>query len=757
MYTGFVAATLLLLQSAPAEVANPRQVVNAPRLEADVTIDGVLDEAVWQQAAVLTDFRQYEPVDGRPAQERTEVRVWYAPDAIYFGVHAFDSQPSTIRATRADRDNIGGEDRVIIYLDTFHDRRRAFLFGANPLGVQMDGVRAEGASSAGRMFGGGNDLNPDYLFESRGRITDDGYVIEFRIPFKSLRYPSADVHTWGLQIERVTQRTGYTDTWTDVRRGAASFLVQAGTLSGLTDLHRGVVVEAQPFVTAQSVGALGTDDRFARGSLKSETGLNARLGFTSISLDATINPDFSQVESDAGQVTINERFALFFPEKRPFFLEGIELFGTPNQLVYTRRIVDPIGGGKLTGKIGSIGVAHLTAVDNNVDEAGREALYNVTRLRRDFGRNSVAGLTVTDRNVLDGDAYNRVAAADTRIVFKELYFAEFQYGRSWTRENDVNTNGAIWKAEVDRTGRMFGFNYSITGSEDAFRADAGFVNRTGIIDAHAFNRLRFYGRPNALIETVTLNLAPSWIWDYDDFGDGAIEGGADLNAQVRLRGGWEVQGSIGREFVNFLAADYAGYTFEDGTAFSPLDRASGMQARLEIGTPTYQKFDASVEYAQGKVPLFVEGARGFGRELSLSASLRPTTAWRVDVSSGYQKLRRDFDDSEFGRTIITRAKVEFQPTRALFFRAVGEHRAERQSALRDPRTGAPLYIGGELAAAEESNGLRVDLLASLEPTPGTVAFFGYGSTLAGNDPLILRDYRRQADGFFIKLAYQFRR
>ena len=758
MYTGIVAATLLLMQgSAAGATADPPSVVSAPRVNAEVKIDGVLDEAVWQQATVLTDFNQYEPVDGRPALERTEVRVWYAPDAIYFGVHAYDSQPSTIRATRADRDNIGGEDGVVIYLDTFHDRRRAFLFGANPLGVQMDGVRSEGAANAGRRFGGGNDLNPDYLFESKGRVTEDGYVIEFRIPFKSLRYPSTDVQTWGLQIERVTQRTGYTDTWTPVQRGAASYLVQAGTLTGLSDLHRGVVVEAQPFVTAQATGAVDANDRFRRGRFEPETGINARLGFTSVSLDATINPDFSQVESDAGQVTINERFALFFAEKRPFFLEGIELFGTPNQLVYTRRIVDPIAGGKLTGKVGSIGVAHLTAVDNNADADGREALFNVTRLRRDFGSNSLAGLTMTDRSLLDGDAYNRVVAADTRIVFKQLYFAEFQYGRSWTRDNGDNTNGAIWKAEVDRTGRLFGFNYSINGTEDAFRADAGFVNRTGIVNAHAFNRLRLYGAPNALVETVTFNFNPSRVWDYDDIGGEALEGDQGLSADLRLRGGWNIDASFGHGFVNFEEADYVAYTNGSGVAFDPLDRVSGFKGDMSINTPTYQKFDAGVRFGQGKVALFREGGRGWGREFEVEASLRPSTAWRVDLSSGYEQLWRDIDDSEFGRTILTRAKVEYQPTRALFFRVVGEHRAERQSAARDPRTGEALYIGGELAGAEEANGFSFDLLASLEPTPGTVAFFGYGSTLAGAEPLGLRDYRRQADGFFVKLAYQFRR
>src|SRR5690606_18681200 len=152
------------------------------------------------------------PMDGRAAAQRTEVLVWYAPDAIHFGIIAHDDQPDAIRATHADRDNLGDDDHVIIYLDTFLDRRRAFLFAANAMGVQADGVRTEGASGAGRAFGGNIDFSPDFQFESRGRITDTGYAIEMRVPFKSLRYPASSAPmSWGINVERKTQRTGFTD------------------------------------------------------------------------------------------------------------------------------------------------------------------------------------------------------------------------------------------------------------------------------------------------------------------------------------------------------------------------------------------------------------------------------------------------------------------------------------------------------------------------------------------------------------------
>lgn len=752
--------TVMTALAAPAQA--PRDAVTIPRLEAEVRIDGSLDEPVWEQAARLTDFRQYEPIDGRPAVERTEVLVWYSPQAIHFGIRAYDSQPGSVRATQADRDNIGSDDRVTIYLDTFDDRRRAFFFAVNPLGVQQDGVRTEGAGSAGRTFGGNVDTSPDFHFDSRGRLSAEGYVVEVRIPFKSLRFPGSGPQRWGLQVERHVQRTGYTDTWTDVRRASASYLVQAGAIDGLHDLERGVVIEAQPFLTVNAPGARDfAASRFERGDVEPDVGANLRVGFTNLSLDATINPDFSQVEADAGQVTINERFALFFAEKRPFFLEGIELFATPGQLVYTRRIVDPIAGAKLTGKFGRFSVAHLSAVDEDVDAEGREALFNVTRVRRDLGSNSQAGVTLTDRTVLDGDAYNRVLAGDARIVFGRLYFVEGQWGGSWTRaEAGPELSSAIWKAEFDRTGRSWGFNYHLDGIGESFRAQAGFVNRPGVVSARGMNRLTYYGAEGALLETAQVFLGANRLWQYGDFGrQGAIEGGENANSEVRLRGGWQVELNLNRVFVDFLPVDYDRYAVQRGggvAPFTPLGGVSGPGWQLEVSSPTYRRFDASLEVGRARTPIFDEAGAGTSTAVELDLDLRPREDVRLGLSADYRILYRDRDDSEFARAIIPRLRAEYQPSRPLFFRVITEYRAERRAALLDPRTGEPLLRDGALVPAARNNGLRLDLLASYEPSPGTVAYLGYGSSYA---ELLVTERRRLVrvnDGFFLKIAYQFR-
>lgn len=762
-------ALFLLLQSiqplSPAPPEKPAVVegrgaptATIPRVEETVQVDGRLDEPAWSRAVRLGGFSQYQPVDGRPAEERTEVLVWYSPTALHFGVVAYDRDPSSVRATVADRDNLTRDDTVTIYLDTFNDKRRAFFFTVNPLGIQEDGVRSEGAFNAGTMYGGTSDKNPDYQWDSKGMLTDTGYAVEIRIPFKSLRYPGHGPQRWGINVERIVQRTGYKDTWTDVKRAGSSYLAQAGGIDGLHDMERGTVTEVQPFITTANNGSRTGSGAFERGNTDFDPGLNVRLGLTNMSLDATVNPDFSQVESDAGQVTANERFALYYAEKRPFFLEGIELFSTPNQLVYTRQIVNPLAGGKLTGKFGKVGVAFLT-VKEKEDEGG--ALFNIARVRTDLGSDSTVGVTYTDKTADGG--YNRVLAADSRIVFGKLYYVQGQIGRSWSEQSGVATGAPVWLAEFDRTGRAWGFNYKLSGFGKDFSAASGYVPRSDIVEFHASNRFSFYGARGALVEQVTVFFGPQRLWRYDDFGQSApLEGEDQAHLSLNLKGGWQTRATAGRGFVRFGADDYAGYAVAglSGTeGFRLPAKLDGLAAfGLSVTSPTFRTFNASVEAERSEVAIFDEASEGRETSLEGTVGMRPTQSVRAEGTLTYSRITRARDDSEFARTIIPRLKVEYQPTRALFFRAVGEYRSERRAALLDPWTGARhLIVDGELADAARSNTLRLDLLLSYEPTPGTVAFFGYGATLGTDRVLSLRDLRRESDGFFVKLAYQFRK
>jgi hypothetical protein len=417
--------------------------------------------------------------------------------------------------------------------------------------------------------------------------------------------------------------------------------------------------------------------------------------------------------------------------------------------------VNPKAGAKLAGKFGQLGVAHLTAVD---ETEGADAWFNITRLRRDFGTNSIAGLTFTNRD--QTGAHNRVLAGDFRYVWS-LYYAQFQYGRSWTSNGAEARTAPIWQAEYDRTGRTWGFNYLVKGQGEGFDAQAGFVNRlrSGVVFGQAFNRLTHYGARGAMLENLTVFFGPERTWLYDSFGfKPGLEGREQLDATFQLRGGWELNGHLQREFVNFQEATFAGYTVGSaaGPGYRPDDEFSGFLWQTRVTTPTWQQLGAVLTYQRGRVGIFEEGATGTGWFVNGTLNLRPTSTVRISATGTLFRLDR-LDGSEFARSTIPRLKLEYQPNRSLFFRVIGEYRSERRAALLDPASGNPLFVAGLAQPATEFNGLRVDLLASFEPTPGTVAFLGYGSSMESDRELNWSRLERVNDGFFVKLAYQLRR
>ncbi len=770
-----LAPLLLALLQAPAD---PRPVYNGrlrqldvaiPRRDTTVTIDGRLDEPVWQQAALLDGFSQYRPVDGRPAEDSTQVLVWYSGDAIYFGIRAYEGHGRVVRATLADRDNIDADDRVQLLLDTYDDHRRAWLFAVNPLGIQEDGVWSDGVeASAGGPQAGGRfdatiDLNPDYVYQSRGRVTDWGYEVEIRIPFKSLRYQSADPQHWGFQVVRVIQHSGYEDTWTPAVRANASFLIQSGRFSGLTQMHRGLVMDATPEVTAKVNGAPGASKYVYKGG--TDVGGTLRWGVTeNLSLSATANPDFSQVEADVGQVTANQRFPLFFPEKRPFFLEGLEQYDTPNRLIYTRRMTQPLAGVKLTGKVGTTNIAYLGSVDDRSESAtGDNPIYNLLRVRRDLGASSTVGLVYTDR--VEGSAYNRVLGSDFRVIWKKLWFTQLQAVESWTRDAAGARAGLMWDATlVDRTGRSYGNHAELQGVSPDFSSSSGFVPRVDMVVGRFFNRFSWYGRPGALVEQFSTFTGIVPLWRYDDFfkAKSTIEGDVETQWTANLRGGWGANMHIADAEQVFDPRLYAGYTSDSVTPFAVPHGLYGLwSVNGGINTPN-RALVGALNLGYGAVPIFVEAARG--RQVNAAAEItwRPTTAIRIDALWQYQRITRARDGSRESIANIPRLKLEYQVTRDIFFRYVGQYFAQQRAALVDPRTGLPLVLDATATARVgpsgdvKQNDFRSDFLFSYKPTPGTVFFLGYGASLAEPDAFQFQGLKRSGDGFFVKLSYLFR-
>lgn len=750
--------------------------------DAGVDVDGRLDEPAWAEAPLLTGFTQFDPVEGVPATQRTEARILVTDDAIYFGVEAFDDRAGGTRATLGDRDSFArSDDYVRFVLDTFDDRRRGYVIMVNPLGVQQDGLWLVGGGGRDRRFGPPIDWNPDFVWESEGRVFDWGYSVEVKLPFKSIRFPEVPLQDWGLQIERRIARNGYGESWAPVTANVANAMEQFGKLTGLANLDPGLFLELNPVQTFTKQGAW--DDELGglrRGGLAGDFGLNATYGITSnLTLDGTYNPDFSQVEADAGQIAVNERFALFLREKRPFFLEGTEIFGLPRQLIYTRSIVNPVAGAKLTGKIGSFNAGYLGAVDDvadpDADEGTANPVVNLFRLRRDLGAASNMGLVYTDRTY-HRDRYNRVAGLDARLQFARRYTATVLAAGSRTGNGEAGdaVGGSLVTARLDRSGRNFQFGAEFSDVSDDFRARSGFIRRTGTAQLQSRASYNFRGRPGDFVERWGPSVEFQGFWDHDDFWArrGVEEARVQLGGSVSFRGNVTVFGNYGRSYFEFPREEYGGLVHEGahGVAESFYPDQSQFQG-LPSGTVFFwiNAFDrarGNLRVTRSDTPLFdfrtgtpVDVARSWSGDASLN--LFPTTRLRAELGARHTVLRRKRDGSLYSEATIPRIRLQYQFTRALYARAIAEYASQHRGALRTPEAGLPLsYCTDDSCSAlegSEANDFSVETLLSYEPTPGTVFFVGYSRRMADLERLRFRDLRPEADGLFVKMSYRFRR
>jgi len=745
--------------------------VTVPRLEDEARIDGVLDDAAWARAAVLTGFSQYQPVDGLPAEDATEVLIWYTPGGVYLGIRALEPHGS-VNATLADRDRIFGDDYVQILLDPFHDGRRALVFAVNPFGVQADGTQSEEERSRAGMFAAEEtsarvDLSPDYIFQSAGRLIDGGYEVELHVPFKSLRFPSEQPQTWGINVVRRVQHSGQTQTWTPARRGETSFLAQGGSLEGLEGIRRGLVMDLNPVVTSQTVGAAGATGGWEYDRQASQLGVNARWGITTdLTLNGTVNPDFSQVEADAAQIQFDPRLALAFQEKRPFFLDGAEQFSSPGGLIYTRRIVDPAVAVKLAGLVAGADVGYLAAVDGEALSAtgADRPVYNILRVRRGVGERSTLGFTYTDR--LDGSNYNRVASVDGRLL-SGAYTLGMQLAGSRTRRFGATTTAPMWSVSLTRAGRERGFSVSTTGLDPDFRAGSGFVSRGGVATVSITPRLTRFGAPGAVLESWGTSITANGVWLYDRFlAPSPDEAKLHFNNSFVFRGGWNLGASFLLEQFRLPPGLYDGYAIDLGTDTVPFvgrPAINNYDFVLTIGTPEFPTFAANGFVLLGRDENFAEWAPGYLLWTELSATWRPTERVRIEGTYNETRVARPGDWSVVSLNRVPRMKVEYQLLRSVFVRVVGQYVAQQQDALRDDgRTGRPLLVydagSGTYApvGASTENDLQLDWLFSYQPSPGTVLFAGYGSSLAEERAFRFDRLTRSRDAFFVKLSYLFR-
>jgi len=747
--------------------------VQPPRLEQTITIDGVLGEAAWGEASVLTGFSQFQPSDRLASADSTEVLVWYSPSAIHFGVRAF-APPGVTNARLSERDKITADDYVEIILSTFNDGRQAFVFAVNALGVQADGTINEASSSSGGARTG-VDLSANFVYESKGRVTEYGYEVEVRIPFKSIRYQSQNVQDWGLQLVRRVQHRGHEDTWTPARRDAASFLAQAGRLRGLRDLRRGLTVDLNPSVVAFSNGSRKADDSWSYDPDGPQYGGTVRWGVTNnLTLNGTINPDFSQVESDVVAFQYDPRQALFYPERRPFFLEGIENFAVGNNLIYTRRIAQPDVAAKLTGKAFGTNLALLSALDDRItSRSGTERpLFNILRGTRDLGRQSRLGFTYTDRT--EGDDYNRVTGLDARFVARKIWSLSMQGALSFTGLDTTRTTAPLWAANLVRQGRRHIFSARINAIDADFESHSGFIGRRNVVDYQVSNSWTFFRPRGSLVETWGFTVRGQGTGPYDAFVNGRASQDRKLHivGNSALRGGWRINGGFFFENFGFDPLLYGNYYVERSLAGGAKDtvkftaagdpRLHNVDLTVTVQTPQWGQVFGDVNYIVGKDENFDEWQSAMIHIVTANLHWRPTDQLRVDGQYQHQEFNRWDDGSTVSIRKVPRLRVEYQATRNIFFRMIGQYDTQEKLDRRDDgRTNDPLLVRNANGTYSRLSGfkrnlVRADWLLSYMPTPGTVFFFGYGSSMVEPEPLKFRDLTRSTDGFFVKWSYLYR-
>jgi hypothetical protein len=579
-----------------------RPTVRPTKIETPPDIDGQLDDAVWQRAAKITEFTQEAPVEGAPATEDTEVYLAYDNNNLYFGFYLHYSDPSIMRANRVDRDRAFQDDLITIYIDTFLDQQRAFEFDLNAYNVQGDGIVNQ---SRGGRGGGGippADRSWDVLFQSATSIVDDGYIAEMAVPFKSIRYPRrarGAPHQWGFQIVReVKSKNEENAVWAPMSRDVAGFMRQMGVMEGMADLSTSRNLEFLPTFTAVQFGSLdrSTAD-FVNADPNPEAGLNVKYGVTSnLTADFTVNPDFSQIESDRPQVEVNRRFPLFFSELRPFFVEGSEIFDVPGPVtfVHTRTIVDPVWGTKLTGKAGKFVLGVLTANDEaagNVDDVtdrrfGETAQTFIGRVKYDLYSESHLGAMFTDREFLDSSS--KLAGFDGGFRLSRSRSTNFRVVGTQHRDLDgVEREGHVYDASIRDNGRNLSWFAAAYEISPDFDTEVGFVRR--IDQRRTQGNISYRWWPENWIINWGPRLSYGRNWNFDDVLE---DENAGLRVNVDFVRSIRFNVAVDRDMERFGGVDFfkTGYSIGGGVNTSRVfsiggNYSTGDQVFFDLDNP----------------------------------------------------------------------------------------------------------------------------------------------------------------------------
>jgi len=769
----FFMITLPALAGAGRSGATPERPVFAtlhvPRLEQAPRINDFLSmrpsPAFASTMLKVEGFTQRDPKDGAPISQKTELYLGYTDKNLYVVCICFDSEPEKIRARMSRREDINDDDQIGFVLDTFHDKQHGVFFYLNPLGVQQDGIWSEN--------GQGPDYSFDMLWNSDAKLTGQGYVAWFEIPFKSLRFPATPEQTWGLFFERDIKRTNEFAFYPHITSNAQGFLSQETDMDGMAKISPGRNLQFIPYASFRSFRQL--DDRDPNHALFQDIHAQGRLGLDAkgvihdaLVVDATVNPDFAQVESDDPQITVNQRFEVFFPEKRPFFQENAAYFDTPEQLVFTRRIADPEYGVRMTGKLGPWALGWLFADDKSPGGSvptydgltGRKAYYGILRVNRDIGKESTFGLLYTDRELDTSPSTictlnrcivgsNRVGGFDTKIKFNSKWSATGQAVIGHTKFNDgTHKGGQSYWAYLQRSSTKLEYNSQYDDTSAGFETDTGFFRRPDIRRLSNFALYRFR-REGKILQWHGPSISTINNWDHHGT---RLEYFSNANYRwiFQRQSDFGFYGNLGHERLRpydygalLSNRDYAHYHTGLFFDFGYFKQVS-LGGEINLGT------DTNYNPAVGP-PVLAKS--NFAQ---IYATVRPVTRLSIQNTYLLTRLRDNITGLADLNNHIIRSKWNYQFNREFSLRLIGQYNA----VLTNPA----------LSSLQKTKQVNADILFTYLLHPGTAIYVGYNSDLQNIDPslqvdpndpnnnLLRSPYRLINDGrqVFVKISYLFR-
>ncbi len=705
--------------------------------------------ALARQMTKIEGFVQREPIDGAAATQRTEVYVGYDQSKLYAVFLAFDSNPELIRANLASRENISGDDSVEITIDTFNDQRTAYTFRVTPLGMQWDARWTEGFSNRA-----GFDTTWEAVWDSDGEVNDKGYMVSIAVPLRGLRFPANSEQLWRVQVGRQIPRLSEESFWPPYSISVDGRLNQTAMLTGIRDVSPGSNTQITPFVFARNVDAL--DNRALGGpKFQSESeydvGVDAKFVINdSWVLDLTLNPDFSQVESDEPQVTVNERFEVQYPERRPFFVENADFFATDSILLFTRRIIDPEGGLRFTGRSGPWGVGTMLMNDEapglnrNAGDPlnGEKATIGVLRVFRDLSDQDRVGFTLTDRELLDG--YNLVGSVDGKFRFNQNWVTNLEY---ITTETEPTLGGRTISGDqrnirLDRVGRTFNTHFHFVDTDADFRTQLGFQNRffkSDISGIHWRSSMNYYPENSALT-----SWSPAVMVVYQD-----DKAGVKVYSELSPSVTWSFPTSritIGAQDVTEVlrTQDFAGLpraqAYDYGN-FSANYRNSVLSS-LTVDL-SYRQGDAlNLVPRAGFLPYVADTNR-----TDISVLFRPIERLRIDNSY----VRTELDGGKVFSNEILRSSWNYQFTREMSLRFIAQY--ENTDA-------------GQFTRLKDDKNMNFDILLRYVLNPWSALYFGYNTNQSNFDIIETEgvrevvttdDLKRDGSQFFVKFSYMFQR